>query len=187
MIVVFSEDGENFKSAAALAQSLGEEIAGVAKQELKFTNKLYVTDFDEDVVVDIVSKESPTLVIGGDTKRDKTVAARVAARLRAAYAPSVVDLKSQGDRFVVKRIGYSGVALATLTLSKPAVITVGKGDSSPKEMQTQVIRQEGKGRVRVVERREGKGTVDLGSAKIIVSVGRGMGSKENVKYALGIG
>jgi len=42
MIVVFSEDGENFKSAAALAQSLGEEIAGVAKQELKFTNKLYV-------------------------------------------------------------------------------------------------------------------------------------------------
>lgn len=125
-----------------------------------------------------------TLVIGGDTKRDRTVAARVAARLRAAYAPSVSELSLKGDKYVVRRIGYSGVAVATLTLSRPAVITVGKSDRVPKEVETQFVEvPQSKGKVKLLERREGKGTVDLGSAKLIVSVGRGIGSKENVKYA----
>lgn len=59
MIVVFSEDAENFKSAAALAQSLKDSIVGIAKQNMKYTDKLYVTDYDEDSVVELAVRESP--------------------------------------------------------------------------------------------------------------------------------
>lgn len=74
--------------------------------------------------------------------------------------------------------------MATLDLSLPAVITVQKNTMEPARRKGEVRKlQLDPSKVTLVERREVSQTVALDKAKTIVSVGRGIGSKENIKYA----
>ena len=140
-------------------------------------------------ILDVVTKESPDLVMFGSTKRGRELAPRVAAALKAGYSGDCFEAQQVSDGFAVKRLAYGGSTIAsTIIRGKPAIISVPsrsfqKPDSQGKsgeiiELNTPTPIQ----KIRVLETRQKK-TTDAGleNAKIIVSAGRGFKKKEDLK------
>ncbi|QKR00264.1 electron transfer flavoprotein subunit alpha/FixB family protein [Metallosphaera tengchongensis] len=186
-VLVMSEDPEFFRSASAMAQKLGGELLGIHPSESKYVDVLYVPDLHdgwEVPLADFASTLTPDVVVTGGTRRDKTFAFSLAGKLRSSVASDVTEL-SLGDSFLLaKRVVYSGMGIATLKLKLPAVVTVQKNVMEPDIRKGEVKKvQLPESNVKVLSRTPAQQSVSLDKAKIIVSVGRGMGSKENVKYA----
>ena len=180
--VVYSEDLDFIKTALSM---VGEKVIVVSKSEVKLGEENHVIgqEAKEEKIAEYIVGLRPELTITGSTKRDKTVAGLVAGALRVPIIPEVVELFDNK----AKRIVYSGMGIAELEFTLPIVITVIKKNVEVKVNQNcKVFKADlsGTEKVRILEekRKEG-GNVDLSSAQIIVSVGRGIGSKENIKYA----
>ncbi|AEB95840.1 MAG: electron transfer flavoprotein subunit alpha/FixB family protein [Metallosphaera sp.] len=186
-ILVVSEDPEYFRSASALAQKLSDDVEGIHPSESSYVKKLYLPKLDgfwELSLVDVAFKINPNLVIAGGTKRDKTFAFSLAGKMKSSVASDVFDVRLDNDGLIVKRPVYSGVGIATIRLKLPSVITIQKNTLEPKTFNTLIEKVTlTNSNVILKERKAVQQTVSLDKAKIIVSVGRGMGSKENVKYA----
>jgi len=180
--VVYSEDLNFIKTALSM---VGEKVIVVSKSEVKLGEENHVIgqEAKEEKIAEYIVGLRPELTITGSTKRDKTVAGLVAGALRVPIIPEVIELFDNK----AKRIVYSGMGIAELEFTLPIVITVIKKNVEVKVNQNcKVFKADlsGTEKVRILEekRKEG-GNVDLSSAQIIVSVGRGIGSKENIKYA----
>ncbi len=187
-VVIFSEDEQFFNASAGLAQSLNaDEIIGVGLKESKAVKEMILIDkLDEDGIVDLITKTSPQLAIFGNTRRDRIIASRVAGKLKGSIVTDVLSLKLQGDKIEVERVAYSGMGIAIVEALLPSVITLASTKYQPKELEDVKVQKVNlpEGRVRIVEKKEsGSGSSNLLNAQIIVSVGRGIGSKENIKYA----
>ncbi|BCU68142.1 electron transfer flavoprotein subunit alpha [Sulfolobales archaeon HS-7] len=182
MIVVYSTDQEKFKKLSGFAQTLSDEVIGVAPFRDNHVKKLIVAK-TEDLAVETISEQRPSLVLLSEGKREVTVGARVAARLNAPFSSSCNSLKVEGGKVVVERLGFGGVVKATVELSTPAVVVIQPPDSESREFETEIHEYEGKGKMEILNTKRQTSTVNLQSAKVIVSVGRGIGGKENVKYA----
>lgn len=185
-IVVFSENPAHYRMASAVAQSLNaEEIIGIAPQPFKFTHRLLLYEnANDDGLVELITSLNPDLVITGSVRRDRAVASRVAGRLKIGYVPDGVMVKVNGNKVTVSRTSYSGIALADVETSIPAVITIVGTALQPKEMDTKVEKiQLNPGRVKTVSVRSTSSGANLATADIVIGVGRGIQSKENVKYA----
>ncbi|MFP3233293.1 MAG: electron transfer flavoprotein subunit alpha/FixB family protein [Sulfolobaceae archaeon] len=180
--VVYSEDLDFIKTALSM---VGEKVIVVSKSEVKLGEENHVIgqEAKEEKIAEYIVGLRPELTITGSTKRDKTVAGLVAGALRVPIIPEVIELFDNK----AKRIVYSGMGIAELEFTLPIVITVIKKNVEVKVNQNcKVLKADlpGTEKVRILEekRKEG-GNVDLSSAQVIVSVGRGIGSKENIKYA----
>lgn len=185
-IVVFSENPAQYRMISAIAQSLNaEEIIGIAPQPFKYTHRLLLYEKpNDDGLVDLITSLSPDLVITGTVRRDRAVASRVAARMKVGYVPDATGVKIEGNKLTISRASYSGIALTDVETSIPAVITVGGTPLQPKEMDTKVEKiQLNQGRVKTINVKATSSGANLASAEIVVGVGRGIQSKENVKYA----
>lgn len=180
-VVVYSEDVDAIKTAISYFEK--ESILVVSNKELHYSEELHlVDDIKEDFIANYIASLKPEVVVTGSGKRDKTIAGAVAGLLKIPIVPDVIDINGN----VAKRVVYSGMGIAEIEFSYPAVLTVVKKPVEIKERQnTKVVKIETKDtRIRRIEiKSRGDNTVDLSSAQIIVSVGRGIGSKENVKYA----
>jgi len=185
-IVIFSENPAYLRMAAAIGQSIGGEIIGIsAIPDVKFANKLYLIDkIDEDGIVDLITSLSPDLVITGSVRKDRAIAARVAGRLKLPIVPDIVSLKLDGNKAIANRVAYSGMGLVTIEAELPLVVTVIGTQLQPKELEPSVEKVQLKeGRIKVVSKKSTASGANLATAQIVVGVGRGIGSKENVKYA----
>ncbi|NON61836.1 electron transfer flavoprotein subunit alpha/FixB family protein [Acidianus sp. RZ1] len=184
-IVVFSESPPHYRMASALAQGFNAELIGVSPQPQKLTDVNYVYDkLDEDGLVDFISSLSPDVVITGSVRRDRAIASRVAGRLRLPYIPDAVSLGIEGNVIKVTRTAYSGIALVDVTANIPAVITVAGTSIQPKEKETKVEKLSFKeGRIKTLSVKSTTSGASPATAQIVIGVGRGMGSKENVNYA----
>jgi electron transfer flavoprotein alpha subunit len=127
----------------------------------------------------------PAAVLIGATRNGREVASRLAAKLKIGCLSETSKLNSDGKSMTGERRVYAGKATATINCVLPAVATVRVGyypriESAPKTtMETDV----GKipALVKLVSRQtKAMGTVDLKSAKIIVSAGRGVKKKEDL-------
>jgi len=180
--VVYSEDLDFIKTALSM---VGEKVIVVSKSEVKLGEENHVIgqEAKEEKIAEYIVGLRPELTITGSTKRDKTVAGLVAGALRVPIIPEVIELFDNK----AKRIVYSGMGIAELEFTLPIVITVIKKNVEVKVNQNcKVFKADlsGTEKVRILEeKRKESGNVDLSSAQIIVSVGRGIGFKENIKYA----
>lgn len=185
--VVFSDDDEFFNSASGLAQLLNvEEIIGVGLKDSKVTKKQIMIDkLDEEGIIDLIVGLSPSIVILGNTRRDRAIASRIAGRMRSSIITDVLSLEIKDNKLIAERIAYSGMGIAVIEASLPSVITIATTKFKPKEQEDvevqKVIIKEG--RVRVIEKKESGSSGNLVNAQIIVSIGRGIGSKDNIRYA----
>ncbi|ARM74716.1 electron transfer flavoprotein subunit alpha/FixB family protein [Acidianus manzaensis] len=185
-VVLFSESPPHYRMISAIAQSLNaDEIIGVSAQPFKFTHRLLQYDKpNDDGLVDLITSLNPDLVITGSVRRDRAVASRVAGRMKTAYIPDGVMVKLNGSNIIVNRGAYSGIALAQVESNLPAVITIAGTSLQPKEMDTKIEKvQLNQGRIKTISVKPTSSGANLASAEIVVGVGRGIGSKENVKYA----
>ena len=140
--------------------------------------------FAPDALAAAIVREDPSAVFGPGTERGNDVMARVAARMGLPFAANCIAA-APGDPVTVTRIRWGGSLLeeARLHSSRP-LITVAphavRPDDGPPPPQIAVDRPDDREFVvQVRERmRADHGGVSLAEAKVIVSGGRGVGSKE---------
>ncbi|MEM0173135.1 MAG: electron transfer flavoprotein subunit alpha/FixB family protein [Sulfolobaceae archaeon] len=186
-VVVYSEDESYFYVAAGIARSLSNYIIGVSlSSKLNVVDELYVVKkIDEEFLSNYIASLKPDLVITGNTKRDRSIASRIAGLLRSSFSSDINSIKVINNKLIVSRIAYSGMGLVELELDLPAVVTISRQEVKVTEVNSKISEVEVRpGRVKVIEVSSQGGSIeDISSAQIIVSVGRGIGSKENIKYA----
>ncbi len=137
-----------------------------------------------------VEASDPGIILIGATKRGKELAARVAAALDTGCMTECMSLEvDEAGNLVGERLTYAGSTIATeVSRRSPHIVTIpsrafeapepGEGVGEIVTLDVSIPET----RVKVVERREKtKGDVDLEGAPIIVSAGRGIKAKEDLK------
>ena len=152
-----------------------------------------IGDYDVEsyrsALVKAVSVVKPDVVLLGATRRGKALAPRVAAALGVGSMAECTSVDVVDGEVVVERLTYGGSTVAReMCSSKPMVITVPPRTYErlePVERSGEVVELRVEApelRVKVVERRpKPRSNVDLESASIIVSAGRGFKSKEDLR------
>ncbi|MEG1712623.1 MAG: electron transfer flavoprotein subunit alpha/FixB family protein [Citrobacter sp.] len=127
-----------------------------------------------------------------NTRRGKLLAAKLGFRLSAAVSNDASAVTLQDDNVAVKHMVYGGLAMGAETITSPfAVITLSSGTFEA--MQPDASRSGEKHDVqwqapatavtRTATQARKSNSVDLDKARLVVSVGRGIGSKENISLA----
>jgi electron transfer flavoprotein alpha subunit len=126
----------------------------------------------------------PDVAVAAGTDRGHEVMAHVAARLDAPLAANCVDVRVDGDSFLLTRQRWGGSLLEEARLSgTPKLLTVAPhavaADGAPADVKELTPSLDEGVRVRVTRRDEPEaGTVRLDTARVVVGGGRGVGSAE---------
>ncbi|OSK06241.1 electron transfer flavoprotein subunit alpha/FixB family protein, partial [Salmonella enterica] len=127
-----------------------------------------------------------------NTRRGKLLAAKLGYRLSAAVSNDASDVSLQDGKAAVKHMVYGGLAIGAETIASPfAVITLSSGTfdaqqpdtSRSGEMHTVQWQAPATAVTRTATQARQSNSVDLDKARLVVSVGRGIGSKENISLA----
>ncbi len=133
-----------------------------------------------------VKENGIDFVFIGASKLGKDVAPRVAALLDWPYAAEIQSLDRDGDDWVASRMVLSGNSLATYKMGPQAVCTATGGtfETTEDPEGTKLALSAQGSPVKVVGTRgEAESDFDLGSADVVVGVGRGFKAKEDIKLA----
>jgi electron transfer flavoprotein alpha subunit len=137
----------------------------------------------------VLGKEVYDYIVLVATRINKEAGARVAQTIGAPAITEAIGVRLEDGSPVFIRSVMAGKAISKETLSSPAVIMVAPGRNKPVDTgkrvgEIQRISISGKRSVEIIERKgkERKG-VRVEDAEIIVSVGRGFKSKEDLSMA----
>ena len=134
-----------------------------------------------------VKKEASALVIVNNTIRGRCLAGKLGVLLDTAVLTSVNALERSGEELVCCRMVYGGIAQRSEVFTKPyGVLTVGGGvfEAAAEPAQAAVAPFEGLpqgGLKRIACTPKKEGGVDLGAAKRIVDVGRGLAQEADLE------
>jgi len=171
------------------------EIAAKA-QELGESKAIEVTGLERysplPVVAAIAAKakaESPDLILVAATPIGRDLGARLAARLRWAYASEASGIVAEGGAVTITRTMYAGKVRATVRASLPAVVSVRPGaftlPSGTAEPAVETVAAEAGAEKLAFQRFEptaaASGRIPLAEARVVVSGGRGLRGPENWK------
>lgn len=174
-VLLLDDHTDASRQALTLARKLGEPRS-VAMDAFE--------PFAPDALAAAIARLEPAAVVGPGTERGNEVVARVGARMGLPFAANCVAL-APGDPLSVTRVRWGGSLLeeALLHSSRP-LITVAPhtvpADHGPAPAPVELSAPDDRDLVvRVVEHvKPSNGGVSLAEAKVIVSGGRGVGSKE---------
>jgi electron transfer flavoprotein alpha subunit len=180
------------KIAKTLAEYGAEKVYVVENQLLeKYTSDGYV-----HALVGTISRNKPSIVLIGATPMGRELAPRVAARLQVGLTADCtgLDIDEKGQLLQI-RPAFGGNIMATIlspytrpqmATVRPNVMKVGERETtreavvekvevniSPKTLRTKVLQSV----------KEITGAVKIEEANVVVSAGRGIGSRENLKLA----
>ena len=151
-----------------------------------------VEDYAETMASLIEKSDKPTLVLLSATRRGKALAAKLGAKLKAGVLNDVADISLDQGAVCAKHMVYGGLAISEEKIISPiAIVTVSAGTYQAAEeaasrsgeiIQAEFIAPKSAIRCTGVHVKQGE-RVDLGKARIVVSIGRGIGSKENIVQA----
>ena len=178
--------GKNISEAASLVAAAGaDRVITVDSDELADFN-LYAYS---DILRQIIEKEKPSAVLIGGTGDGKDIAPKLAAAFDSAAAADVADIKVDKGEIIFVTTEYSGAIYSDLSIeeARPQIAAIRSGAFKKPENATAGIVEaadlkvgEGVVRAKVTDTvKEITESVNLEDAEIIVSGGRGMGSKEN--------
>jgi len=145
-----------------------------------------------DAICRLASQYAPQVLLIGSTKKGNDIAARVAARLETGVITDclVVSLDREARLIIADRPSYGGILTSTETCTtRPQILTVPPRILEPaartENRHGEVVRTEMSlepAKSRVVQTAPKQiGGVKLEDANIIVSVGRGLAKKEDVR------
>jgi electron transfer flavoprotein alpha subunit len=176
--------------------SLAQEIASyelekviVAKNEKLAT---YTPDAYADAWEQVIKAENPKYVVMSHTYQVRDFAPKVAARLGREVVGDCIRYRNEGGKLVLTRRIFLGKLDADITIGgdSPYFVTfqsgsfrgdnAAKGSASVETMDVTV------GDIRMTAEepfQEAKASVDLTKSEIIVAVGRGIKSQENIALA----
>jgi electron transfer flavoprotein alpha subunit len=146
-----------------------------------------------DVMAETIRQHSEGgAVLLPNTRRGKLFAAKLGFRLSAAVSNDANFVAVQDGKAAVKHMVYGGLAMGAETIASPfAVITLSNGTFDAQqpdtarsgEMHTVPWQASAVAVTRTATQARQSNSVDLDKARLVVSVGRGIGSKENISLA----
>lgn len=156
-----------------------------------FTNEPYTKSFSK-----VIEQEKPEIVLVGATSIGRDVAPRVAARIKTGLTAdcTTLDIDSETNNLLMTRPAFGGNIMATIICPdhRPQMSTVRPGvmiklerDESRVgeivEFDAQLTNSDLN--VEILEIvKEDKKKANIEDAKVLISAGRGIGSKENMSY-----
>ncbi|MHB8397010.1 MAG: electron transfer flavoprotein subunit alpha/FixB family protein [Thermoplasmataceae archaeon] len=160
------------------------EIAGFCPGTVYSLKNQFFPDSISSVIADLQKKNAYDYLVIGSTAIGRDVAGILGEELGMDVASEITEFRIDGDSCVTKRFFYGGKTVIEES-SKSRILTVMPGISEPKKSTKpgNVVEITGPdSRISLVNREnKSAGAVDLEKAGIIVSVGRGIGSKENIE------
>jgi electron transfer flavoprotein alpha subunit len=133
----------------------------------------------------------PDVILIGATRNGREVASRLAAKQRVGCLSEAFKVSCDRQSLFAERNVYAGKVVAKVECPLPSIATVKVGaypmfGSQPKETRELDVGQID-AQVRVLSRQKKEvGSVDLKSAKVIVSAGRGIKKKEDLAMLEGL-
>jgi electron transfer flavoprotein alpha subunit len=179
--------GEQVNHLAPLMIQYGADRA-VIVEDSKLAS--YTPDGYSQAFLAVVEQEKPDVIIFGHTAMGKDLSPKIASKLGSGLISDVVAIESVGETIVFTRPIYSGKAFEKKIISDGMIFvtirpnnivsfekdTARTGDVSSISVEIKDLRTI----VREVAKKAVKG-VDLSEAKVIISGGRGVKSKEGFK------
>jgi electron transfer flavoprotein alpha subunit len=138
-----------------------------------------------EAIARAAKEAKPSAIIIGGTRNGRETAARLAAKLGTSCLSEATRLEATSERLVAERSAYAGKVSAKIGASFPVVATVKVGSYIGTDSSSGELREVDVGAIRAAVRVVGRkrkeaGEVDLKSAKLIVSAGRGVKKKEDL-------
>jgi electron transfer flavoprotein alpha subunit len=178
------------KDPAAVADQVDiegvKEIISVKVEQEEFENDVYC-----QAVEQLISDRSPDVVLVGFTVNGMGYAPALAAKLGIGFASDVFALRRDGDDLVAERSFYGSKVNAevdfpghdrVLLMIRPTAWPPAEGAGGAVEAELEASASISGSRARHVDFQEvaASGDVDITAADFLLSVGRGVGEKENV-------
>jgi electron transfer flavoprotein alpha subunit len=176
------------KDPAAIADQVDvegvTEIVSVKVDQDEFENDVY-----REAVERLVSDRSPDVVLVGFTINSMGFAPALAAKLGIGFASDVFALRRDGGDLVAERSFYGSKVNAelefpghdcVLLMIRPTSWPPAEGDGAAVEAELEVSISGSRARHLDFEEASASGDVDITAADFLLSVGRGVGDKENL-------
>jgi electron transfer flavoprotein alpha subunit len=179
-VVVWAEDAKLLGELAAKGQQLGGPVQQFDASGLPDQDSATIAL----ALADAAKKANANLVLVGASKKGKDVGPRAAAHLEWPFA-SECQAISDANGWTVERMVLSGNSKATYTMGPTAVCTVmGKTFEGAGQPAGKVAGSAAASKVKVVgKKEETHSDFDLGSAQVVVGVGRGFKQQGDIKLA----
>ena len=174
------------------ADALSGKLSGVDLTEVITVNHDLVSSYNADgyseVVKQVIESESPKTVVIGHSYQTRDFMPRVSAKLDIPFIPDIISLE---DGFV-KQVLNAKLNASVSTSADQVILSFQSATFSEEAMVTgscltrsievnldsSIVRSEAEDPFQ-----EDAGDVDLESAELIVSIGRGIEKKENISMA----
>jgi electron transfer flavoprotein alpha subunit len=166
--------GAQSAGTVVLAKQSGRKLAGSA-------------DSISEAIVEVVKRKDTKIVVVGATRLGRVVAAKVAVALRAGSLGGAKRVEVEAEKLVAAREVYAGKFIARVASKLPCVALIQRGSyqpltASPAASAETIEVNVKDSRVTLVETKKNPpADVDLRSASLIVSIGRGLAKKEDMK------
>ena len=133
-------------------------------------------------VADLVAQAVPRVVLTAGRPAERVLAGAVSARLGAPALTMVSSVRVEADAVIVTHATFGGIAEETVRVDGPVVI-IDEGGSvgSDRPVSIEEVNAAGTPTLTVLENRPSSATrVDLGKARRVVAVGRGLARREGL-------
>jgi len=206
MILACSEKenlaGEIFSAARELATQLGCEAALVELDELKPSVKVNgkvillkantaLSNNPEHAtaaITELAKKNGAQIILFGTTRFGRQVAAQTAVRMRLPALSDAKDLKIEHGKLTGTRMVYGGKFAARISAPLPCIATVQNGSyqndtGTSSSVESVAVSVPSARTTHLETKHTSKASANLSSAQIIVSVGRGFKTKQDLAMA----
>lgn len=153
----------------------------------------YTAEAWELALAPVITERAPKVVLMATTTQGLDLAGALSARCGAPLASYVVDVAVEGDTVVATAQIYGGKIMAEAELAGPTVLCAATAGSFPAEagraegtptVEAVAGPEMGELRTRFKQLNEPEaGDVDITAAEILVAVGRGIGSGDDIEMA----
>jgi electron transfer flavoprotein alpha subunit len=174
------------------ADALVEELSGVDLKEVITVSHDLVSSYNADgyseVVKQVIESESPQTIVIGHSYQTRDFMPRVSAKLDIPFIPDIISM----DDGIVKQVLNAKLNALVTTSADQVILSFQSATFSEEAMVTgscltrsievnldsSIVRSEAEDPFQ-----EDAGDVDLESAELIVSIGRGIEKEENISMA----
>ena len=176
----------------ANADAMAGELSGVDITEVITINHDLVSSYNadgySDVVSQVIKSESPKTIVAGHSYQTRDFMPRVSAKLDIPFIPDIISM----DDGIVKQVLNAKLNALVTTSADQVILSFQSATFSEEAMATgscltrsievnldsSIVRSEAEDPFQ-----EDAGDVDLESAELIVSIGRGIEKEENISMA----
>jgi electron transfer flavoprotein alpha subunit len=176
----------------ANADAMAGELSGVDITEVITINHDLVSSYNadgySDVVSEVIKSESPKTIVAGHSYQTRDFMPRVSAKLDIPFIPDIISM----DNGIVKQVLNAKLNALVTTSTDQVILSFQSAAFSEEAMVTgscltrsievnldsSIVRSEAEEPFQ-----EAAGGVDLESAELLVSIGRGIEKEENIQIA----